>query len=637
MALPFNPTGRWRLLTFCWWAIGTLWLPVHAQTANPANKPASAITPAPDLPAPAAALTTRFVVQVQAPEPLKTLLDKHLDIQRFHELPDLDPTELRRLVRQLPANAKQLLGTQGHFGAQVTTMLTEPQAPPDSAAAVWTVSVQVDPGPVAQVSDVLLAFSAGTTQPSPELLAQQERIRQQWRLPVGQAFSQSAWDDAKTEALRTLTTRNHPNAQVAGSLADVDAGTHAIRLALELDPGPAVTLGPLRVEGLEQADPARIQALLQLAGVQPGQPYSLDNLQTAQQRLAQSGEFDSVFVYVDTQAGPPDAAPVVVHVREAKRGRLVLGVGGSTDNGTRLSAEHTWNRVPGLGWRALSKMKLERDTRSAQTDLIGPTDATGWHGLAGIKAERQVDDLTTTTSQQFKWGRAQTGNAVDRSHFVQYDRAVTQDPRNRSLNPASSEASITANMGWTRRRFDSLPFPTAGYGLAVELGVGTTLNQARDPFVRARARWQGLWSPESATAGRLAMRLDTGVVAARLDAPIPDTQLFLTGGDQTVRGYGLRDIGVVQSDGSVSPGRLMWAGSMEWQRPVYSQGTRTPWETALFVDAGAVANQVSGLKTRVGVGAGVRYNSPVGPLQMDLAYGVSTKRFRLHLSVGFSF
>ena len=621
----------WTLLACCLWVFSVFSTSAHAQTGNSFHD-----TPAAPINAAAWPATpvdsTRFVVLVQAPEPLRTLLDKHLGIQRFHELSDLDPTELRRLVNQIPANAQELLGTQGHFGGVVTTELT----PPASVPGLWTVSVQVQPGPVALVGDVLVAFTPSGTSPAATLLEQQDRIRGQWRLPTGQPFSQMAWDAAKAEALNSLTRLHHPNAQIVGSLADVDADTQTVRLALELDPGPAVTLGPLRIEGLEQVDPARIQALMQLAGVQAGQPYSLAALQAAQQRLAQSGDFESVFVYADTR-GQPDASPVVVQVREARRGRLVLGVGGSTDNGARLSAEHTWNRVPGLNWRALSKMKLERDTRSAQTDLLGPTDATGWHGLAGLKAERQVDDSATTTSQQLKWGQAQTGNLLDRSHFVQFDRAFTQDTRTRSLNPPRTDASISVNMGWTRRHFDALPFPTAGHGLALELGVGTTLNQSRDPFVRARGRWQGLWSASSTAAGRLAMRLEGGAVAAKADAPIPSSQLFLTGGDQTVRGHGLRDIGVEQADGSVTPGRLMWAGSVEWQRPVFSQGTRTPWETALFVDAGAVADSVTRFKTQVGVGAGVRYNSPVGPLQMDLAYGLSTRRFRVHLSVGFSF
>jgi translocation and assembly module TamA len=55
------------------------------------------------------------------------------------------------------------------------------------------------------------------------------------------------------------------------------------------------------------------------------------------------------------------------------------------------------------------------------------------------------------------------------------------------------------------------------------------------------------------------------------------------------------------------------------------------------VDAGVVTNQTSQVDAQLGVGAGLRYNSPVGPLQLDLAYGVDAKRFRVHLNVGFSF
>jgi translocation and assembly module TamA len=87
----------------------------------------------------------------------------------------------------------------------------------------------------------------------------------------------------------------------------------------------------------------------------------------------------------------------------------------------------------------------------------------------------------------------------------------------------------------------------------------------------------------------------------------------------------------------VSAGRYLAVASFEWQRPIWSDGVRTDWESVVFADAGAVANDPADLEAKVGVGAGVRYNSPVGPLQLDLAYGLDAKRFRIHLNVGFSF
>jgi translocation and assembly module TamA len=191
----------------------------------------------------------------------------------------------------------------------------------------------------------------------------------------------------------------------------------------------------------------------------------------------------------------------------------------------------------------------------------------------------------------------------------------------------------------------------------VELGVGTTLGDTRRPFTRAQTRWLGYWpisalsgEPRTAPlgearpapddtgrAGRLALRLQGGALWAQQSAPVPETQLFLTGGDTTVRGYGLRDIGVPQADGSVSPGRYLAVASLEWQRPVWRNGVRSPWESVVFVDAGAVANMPGDLRPKWGLGAGMRYNSPVGPLQVDLAYGLNSKRLRLHLNVGFNF
>ncbi|MDT4867245.1 outer membrane protein assembly complex, YaeT protein [compost metagenome] len=198
--------------------------------------------------------------------------------------------------------------------------------------------------------------------------------------------------------------------------------------------------------------------------------------------------------------------------------------------------------------------------------------------------------------------------------------------------------------------------------------MGTTLESPRRPFVRLHTRWLSYWpidagvsglantleglvrrtapplgvarptEDEPGQAGRLALRLEGGALWARQDAGIPETLLYLTGGDTSVRGYGLRDIGIPQADGGVSPGRYLAVASVEWQRPIWRDGVRTPWESVVFVDAGAVADRPGDLRPpQWGVGAGVRYNSPVGPLQLDLGYGVKPKALRLHFNVGFTF
>jgi translocation and assembly module TamA len=126
-------------------------------------------------------------------------------------------------------------------------------------------------------------------------------------------------------------------------------------------------------------------------------------------------------------------------------------------------------------------------------------------------------------------------------------------------------------------------------------------------------------------------------VLAREGANIPSTQRFLTGGDATVRGYSYNSIGAAEDNGVIVPGRYLAGASVEWQRPILIDGQPSAWESTVFVDVGAVADKPSELKAKVGIGAGVRYRSPVGPLQLDLACGLDKKALRLHLSVGFTF
>jgi translocation and assembly module TamA len=126
-------------------------------------------------------------------------------------------------------------------------------------------------------------------------------------------------------------------------------------------------------------------------------------------------------------------------------------------------------------------------------------------------------------------------------------------------------------------------------------------------------------------------------VIAGSNATLPAAQLFRTGGDTTVRGYPYLDIGVPLPGGLVGPGRYLAVGSAEWQRPLQRGGRPTEFEAIAVVDAGAVGDQIGDLRPKVGVGGGVRWRSPVGPVEAALAYGVQPHRFRLHFTAGFVF
>jgi translocation and assembly module TamA len=586
-----------------------------AQPAADSGAPARAEAPA----------KPSFDIDIRAPQQVKSLLEQHLELRRYREVSDLDDAELARLVALTEANVRELVGTLGFFSPRIQ-VTREPGPRP-------VIVIAVDPGEATRVGDVAIEFEGDIAHSSDaDALRQQGEIRSGWELPTAHLFTQDGWDHAKAASLRQLVARRYPAGRISYSLADVDPAAHRAHLGLRLDSGPLFRLGTLHVTGAERYDPVLVPRLARLP---VGSIYEREKIEQAQLRLSGSGYYDSAFILVDPQSDP-QAAPVEVTVREAPLQKVVLGVGFTTDSGPRVSIEHTHNRLPGLGWRAVSKLQLDRKTPFAQTEWTAIPDEIGWRwGLLG-RVERLDDGSLITHGQRLRFGRLRSEDQIDRNVYLQYDRATVQTEAGAPVPSAQSGAgsALSANYVWTGRYFDNVTFPTRGRGIGLELGGGVTLGGDRAPFQRTVLRWLEL---HPLREGRLQLRAEAGAVLAKSSAQIPGTLLFRTGGDTTVRGYGYREIGVPLSGGQVGPGRYMAVGSVEWQRPLRWRGAPTNFESVLFVDSGAVADRVSQLHASTGIGTGARWRSPVGPVQADVAYGVKAHHLRLHFTVGFTF
>ena len=574
-----------------------------------------------------------FDISVRTPpefNTLRELVEKHIELQRYRAVADLDDAELARLIALAERDVRKLIGTLGHFNPQIRITREE-------AAQRPVIAIVITPGPVTTVANTSIRFS-GDIASSPDRAAQtqKDRLQNNWLLPNGQRFTQDAWDSAKTQALRDLVARRYPAGRLTDSMADIDPANSQANLSLELDSGPLYRLGPLQVAGVSRYNPVLVPRLAQL---KEGAEYDQKALIEAQQRISASGYFDSATIFMDPD-GDPQAAPVQVRVREAKLQKIVLGIGISSDSGPRLSLEHIHNKAAGTDWRAVTKLQLEKKAPSMQSEWTSLPDEANWRWVGLARAERLNDKSLITTAQRLRFGRTQQAERIDRNIYLQYDRARVSGAGlagNTNVDTGDGSA-ISGNYVWTGRYFDSLPFPRQGYGLGFELGGGFLLsadaNTKRQPFTRGVGRWLGIYSLDGS---RIAMRAEAGAVLAKDTSRVPGTSLFRTGGDTTVRGYGLRDIGIKLPSGITGPGRYMAVGSVEWQRPIKSNGLPTEWENTLFIDAGAVADRPQELRASVGIGTGVRWKSPIGPLQIDLAYGVKAKRLRLHTSVGFVF
>src|SRR6185369_7382672 len=118
------------------------------------------------------------------------------------------------------------------------------------------------------------------------------------------------------------------------------------------------------------------------------------------------------------------------------------------------------------------------------------------------------------------------------------------------------------------------------------------------------------------TPGRsvLALRALAGLAVGASQFSLPPDQRFYAGGSGTIRGYRYQSVGPTFNDGNPIGGTAINAGTIE-----YRQRIGEALGFATFVDAGNVSKNLNPIhgELKVGVGAGVRYYTPLGPLRVD--------------------
>ncbi|MBX3619265.1 MAG: BamA/TamA family outer membrane protein [Rhizobacter sp.] len=593
-----------------------------AASAPPAADAASAPAAAASAPA-----TVAYRVEVQAPDELRKLLLTYLDLARFQNAPQTEGitnAELIRLAAASPSQARSLLETEGYFNPQISVTRIDP---PDNTPLI---TLNVAPGPRATVGQWELTVTGELQQRieagDRDAIALIERLRERWPLAEGKPFSQSAWNSAKNGTLAQLRAEGYPAARAGDTTAHVDAKTDVAALAVELQSGPLFILGDLRIEGLKRYSEEGIR---NVADFGRGTPYSEKRLYDYQERLGKLGLFNSVSVSIDPDESQAKAVPVMVRVTEQSLQQAQAGVGFSDNTRERLTFEHRHLRPFGLPVQMHNKIELGRTLRTWEGELLSdPGEAQYRRLLAG-----GVSRLSTTDDVTFSWkvraGRTLYTERIERLIFLELLNATVTN----GLGEFTSRA-LSMNYNWIWREVDDIILPTRGLTSVIQAAGGYAVSdiEANGPFTRLYTRNTLYWPLGGSWYSQA--RLDFGEVFAKPEVGIPDTLLFRAGGDDSVRGYGYRELGP-RIDGVLTSGRKLLAGSIEVAHPFSASRPSLWWAT--FLDAGNAVDRWADYKPALGYGVGVRWRSPVGPLRIDWAYGRDVHQGRLHFSVGIAF
>ncbi|MCL4745963.1 MAG: BamA/TamA family outer membrane protein [Burkholderiaceae bacterium] len=581
--------------------------------------------------APSWAQRANYEIEVEAPEELRAPLRTLTLLGRWRTDPDFEPEQLELFIDRARDESLAIARAAGFFSAAVEVARIDALDARDQrrGSGVPVIRIEVDAGARTTVNALRfeLEGEARDADMGPALLSR-------WPLGEGTFFRSTEWELGKRQLIEQLHQRGYLRARITRSEASVDPERTTASLSIALDSGPRLRFGALAVRGLERYPRSIVDAL---APWNDGDPYAFEQLLRFQERVRSEVYFTGATVLPDLDAVELDPArltvPIAIDVREREAQRLTSGLGFSTDHGARALLGYEHRNLRDRGWQLDTGVLLESVRRQVFANGRTPWDRSGHRWQTGARYERQDISGELTDKNTVYFGQARRSDEIE--HFVSLQYQTEQ----RGIDMASgsirdSRRALSAGYAWNLRRIDSRIDPRDGYTLSAQLSGATKHLLSDRSFTRLYGRAMRFWPMPGDSAlggGLLVGMLEAGWVIAGSRDDIPSENLFRAGGAQSLRGYDFLSLGVREGEAIVG-GRVMAIASIEYQHPITAG-----WYGAGFVDAGNAADTWGQWKAVYGIGVGVRWRSPVGPINLDLAYGTEARRFRLHFSVGYSF
>jgi outer membrane protein insertion porin family/translocation and assembly module TamA len=461
----------------------------------------------------------------------------------------------------------------------------------------------------------------------------------------GEVFDVREYQKGKELLVRRLADRGFLTASVRGG-ADVDVEQRSASVQWSVDPGPLVLLGSVGIRGLEHVDRKLLDE--ELAGVR-GAPLPLTWLETTQRDLAKLGWFRSVLVRPLPDASNAHARvqtwPVLVEVEERPPRTIQAGLGYSTEEQVRarLSWEHRQllggGRTLRLGAKA-SGLETRAEGAIGWPKFLYPNTTAELRGelvnetLEAYDARRVAIklDLSHELAPRTQLRLGHRFELVDVSDVSESAEDILDDPEEDSL---VSVTSLDLERSTTDNPLDPTRGMLARFGLDLSsVALGSSVDYfGGDVELRTYHPWR---------SAVLALRLRAATLKpfrATKPEEIPLTERLFAGGSDTVRGFELQRLGPLDDDDEPLGGTTLLIGNVEVRVPL-----RGKLSGVVFVDGGLVELEPLHFELssmRYSTGLGLRFETPVGPLRVDVGFLLNRPadedRMRVHLSVGQAF
>jgi translocation and assembly module TamA len=530
----------------------------------------------------------------------------------YKESCDTPLWRLRGRLKQADGEVRDALQAFGYYQAKVTRRFE----PAKAEGACWQAVFTIVPGPRVSfgIIDVVILGDAASDTAFDALV---RKAMDQ----AGQPLRQDIYSDLKRQIAELASTRGYVSGHYTQTELRVNPAKGTADIILHYDSGPRFAFGPIRRE----QDIINPQLLDRFLAYGEGEPYDATLLTKTSRALAGSGYFRTAYVQPHIDEAADGAIPTELVLTSSKRNRYTGKIGFATDTGPRLGVGYTNRRVNRAGHvfsaeTSVSKV-VSKITATYTIPLKNPvTDKLTFE--SGYKHEDTDTTRSDTTALSVTWYRVPNeGWSKERSLTLGHEDFQVGNVKGKST-------VLMPGIGWSRVMAADRLYPRKGVRLGLKLRGATEQIVSDVSFAQAIGNAKAVVSLPGRL--RLITRLDAGATAMNAFEELPASVRFFAGGDNSIRGYAYQSLGPKDDQGDVVGGRNLLVGSVELERRLLDK-----WGVALFADSGNAFDRAH-VDPRTGIGIGIRWRSPVGPVRLDIAHPLNDSKdtFRIHFSMG---
>ncbi|MEH6471447.1 MAG: autotransporter assembly complex family protein [Halopseudomonas sp.] len=535
-------------------------------------------------------------------------VESYLSIYALHEQPTPNPGRLRYLHRKAGQEIRKALEPFGYYRPQIDATL-------EQVDNQWQAHYRIDPADPIRIHNSEIAL-AGDGKDDPAL---QQLIPTQGFNP-GDRLDHRRYERLKATLQSFAAENGYYDGRWQQQQILIDLENYQADIELIYNSGARYHFGALIINQTAIST----ELLERYPEFETGAVFKTRELLDLQASLSNSGYFSRVEVRPLWNQADDLQVPIQVQLEPNKQTQYQLGAGYGTDTGARGTVGFNRRWLNSQGHRFHSQLQLANEYSEFTNEYVIPgfqpqTD------LYKLQLDLKKEDSSTVDSetillggsrqQQLQHWSQTTGLSWEHERFV-FDAEPTQT---RNLIPY---------IRWSRIATDNPLDVDQGYRASLTLQGAAEKLFSDTQFLQALLSIKGVYSLSDNF--RLLARGDLGATAIDDFNQLPATHRFYAGGDQSVRGYDYKSLGPQDSEGNVIGGTGLIVISTEIDYRI-----KPDWRLALFVDKGDAANSFEeGLNT--GVGAGLRWQSPFGPIRLDVAKALNLDGtpWRIHFTLG---